>query len=244
MKMLKTYSFLVAFFLWSPLFILLYKGMNARAFSLLLENDALLGIFMRSILLAITTCIISTSLATITAFALRTQSSLGQKCVEMGTLLPMVLPEIAFGISFLVWFTKIDLPLGWTSLLLAHIAFTFSYSIIVMKNSVERIEWRIVDAAKDLGASRFAIFRHALFPQLLPGIVASSVMAFSLSLDDFLISFFVKGIDEVTLPIKIYSMMRHKIGPEIYALSVVLFCISVFSVLISQVWYLKTQKSS
>ncbi len=243
MKILRVFSWLLLLFLWSPLFFLLLKGLRADAFTRLLSNDDLILVFGRSMLLAVSACVISTVLATITAFAIPGLGRIGKAVVEFGVILPMVLPEIAFGISYLVWFTKIGMPLGWTTLILAHVAFTFSYAVMVMKTSVEKIEWNYLDAAKDLGAAKIASFRHAILPQLVPGLVASSVMAFSLSLDDFLISFFVKGIDQVTLPIKVYSMMRRSVGPEIYALSVVLFCISVFSVLISQVWFIKSQKS-
>lgn len=241
MKVLRIFSWLLLLFLWSPLFFLLLKGLRADAFTRLLANDDLLLVFSRSLLLAASACIISTILATLTAFAIPSLGRLGKAVVEFGIILPMVLPEIAFGISYLVWFTKVGVPLGWTTLILAHVAFTFSYAVMVMKTSVEKIEWNFLDAAKDLGAGKIASFRHAILPQLIPGLVASSVMAFSLSLDDFLISFFVKGIDQVTLPIKVYSMMRHNVGAEIYALSIVLFCISVISVLMSQVWFIKSK---
>lgn len=244
MKILRGYGILLLVFLWSPLFFLVYKGLNLTAFQRLFENQDLLIVFLRSLCLAIVTAIISTSLAMATAFAFPHQSRWMKRLMQFGIFLPMVLPEIAFGISFLVWFTKIGIPLGWTTLIFAHIAFTFSYSVLVLRSSVERIEWSFADAARDLGASSFGVLRHAIIPQLLPGIVASALMAFSLSLDDFLVSLFVKGVDQVTLPIKIYSMMRYKVGPEVYALFVVLFSISVVSVILSQLWQLKSQKSS
>ena len=106
-----------------------------------------------------------------------------------------------------------------------------------MKTRVEALDNALVDAAKDLGASRFHVLRHAIIPQVAPGLLASFLTCFSLSLDDFLISFFVKGLSQMTLPIQVYSMMKTRIGPEIYALSLILFCISLFAVLISQLWF-------
>ncbi|MGZ3672425.1 MAG: ABC transporter permease, partial [Bdellovibrionota bacterium] len=131
---------------------------------------------------------------------------------------------------------------GWGTLLLSHFAFTYCFVVLVLKTSVARLDHSLSDAARDLGAGSVQVFRHAVLPQLLPGIVAGAMMAFSLSLDDFLITFFVKGIDQITLPIKVYSMMHLRIGPEIYALSVVLFAISLVSVLLTQLWYVRSQR--
>ena len=158
-------------------------------------------------------------------------------------LLPLVLPEIAFGLAYLVCYRTAGIPLGWTTLLLSHFAFTFCYVVLVLKNGVARLDPSLADAARDLGAGPFTVFRHAILPQLVPSLVAGAMMAFSLSLDDFLISFFVKGVDQLTLPVKVFSMMRLGIGPEIYALSVVLFGFSFLSVIITQVWLYRSQKS-
>ena len=119
---------------------------------------------------------------------------------------------------------------------------SFSFVVLVLKTSVFNLDRSLSDAARDLGASPIEVFIHAILPQMMPGIIAGAMMAFSLSLDDFLISFFVKGIDQITLPIKVYSMMHLRIGPEIYALSVVLFGISLVSVLLTQLWYARSQR--
>lgn len=243
MKALRAYVWLVLAFLWAPLLVVLWKGANMEAFTRLFANPELIASFKNSLLLGGAAALLTTLMGLATAFALPQFSEKTRAWIASSLLLPLVLPEIAFGLAHLVWYQSIRFPLGWTTLLLSHFAFTFSYSVLVLKTSVSQLDSSLVDAAKDLGAPVLSIFRHAIFPQLVPGIMASLMMAFSLSLDDFLISFFVKGIDQMTLPIKVYSMMRLRAGPEIYALSVVLFGISFFTVVISQLWYQKSPKA-
>ncbi|HEY8278345.1 MAG TPA: ABC transporter permease [Bdellovibrionota bacterium] len=243
MKILQIYFCLLLLFLWAPLVAVLFKGSAPEAFVLLWKNSELLLAFRNSLVLGAITAFLSTILGLATAFALPSFSPKVRAWVTGSLLLPLLLPEIAFGIAYLVWFRDLGLSLGWETLLLAHFAFTFCFVVLVLKTSVARLDSSLADAARDLGANGLQVFRHALLPQLLPGILAGAAMAFSLSLDDFLISFFVKGIDQITLPIKIYSMMRLRIGPEIYALSVVLFAISLFGVLFTQLWHAKNSRT-
>jgi spermidine/putrescine transport system permease protein len=237
MRWLKAYVWLLLLFLWAPLLAVLVKGSRLSAFERLLANTEVLVSFRSSLLLGVATALLSSVLGLATAFALPAFSPRVRGWITGSLLLPLVLPEIAFGIAYLVWYQQLGLALGWGTLLLSHFAFTYCFVVLVLKTSVARLDRSLSDAARDLGAGPLQVFRHAVFPQLLPGIVAGAMMAFSLSLDDFLITFFVKGIDQITLPIKVYSMMHLRIGPEIYALSVVLFAISLLSVLFTQLWY-------
>lgn len=243
MKWLKAYFWLLLAFLWAPLLMVLAKGSSLSAFETLLRNTEVMRAFQSSLLLALGTALISTALGLATAFALPAFPPSARAIFTGSLLLPLVLPEIAFGISYLVWYQQLGLAPGWGTLLLSHFAFTFCFVVIVLKTSVAKIDPSLSDSARDLGAGPFQVFRHALLPQLMPGIVAGAMMAFSLSLDDFLITFFVKGIDQLTLPVKIYSMMHLRLGPEIYALSVVLFTISLVSVIFTQLWYARSQRS-
>lgn len=106
-----------------------------------------------------------------------------------------------------------------------------------MKLRVDALDWSLVDAARDLGASDLETFKTAIFPQLIPAIGASVFTCFALSLDDFLISFFVKGLSQITLPIQIYGMLKLRIQPEIYALSLFLFCISLLGILLAKLCF-------
>lgn len=242
MKILRAYAIALLLFLWSPLLVVLWKGFSIEAFSRLLESTDLLYSFRNSLLLALATALISATLGLATAFALPLFSERTRRWIVGSLLLPLVLPEIAFGLAYLVWYRSLQIPLGWSTLVVSHFAFCFCYVVLVLKSNVEKLDSSLSDAARDLGANGLMVLRHALLPQLLPGIIAGTMMAFSLSLDDFLITFFVKGIDQVTLPIKIFSMMRLRFGPEVYALSVLLFGISVISVVITQLWFIRTEK--
>ncbi len=235
---------LVVVFLWAPLVSVFMKGFQLQGLKILFENTEILNAFGNSLMLAISTALVATLLGTMTAFALPKMSRFGKQLVGVGLVFPMVLPEIALGLALMVWFIQVGLPFGWLSLTAGHVAFTYSYATIVMKGNIELVDWSLKDAARDLGASHFQVFRHAIWPQIKPGVIASIVTSFSLSLDDFLISFFVKGIDQITLPIKIFSMIRFALGPEIYTLSAILFCISLASVLITQIWLTKTQRTT
>jgi spermidine/putrescine transport system permease protein len=241
-RLLPIWSFVILSFLWIPLMFVFKKGANLTAFSALLGRSDLLSAFLQSLLLAIATCVIATTLATVTAFGLPLLKERQLKFVEASLILPMILPEVVFGLAYLVWFLKMGLPLGWTTLILGHVAFSFGYSVFVMKVVVEKIDWFRVDAARDLGANRWQVFRHAFFPQLAPGFAASGLMVFSLSLDDYFISSFLKSLDQMTLPIQIFSMMRVRIGPEVYAMAVILFVLSLVTVITSQLW-LKESKA-
>ncbi len=244
MKWLKGYFWLLLGFLWAPLLIVFIKGSSSSAFAKLLQNTEVMISFRNSLLLAMATAILSTVLGLITAFALPAFPAKTRAWITGSLLLPLVLPEISFGIAYLVWYQQLGFTLGWETVLISHFAFTYCFVVLVLKTSVAQLDYFLADAARDLGAGPLNVFRHAMIPQLIPGIVAGAMMAFSLSLDDFLITFFVKGIDQITLPIKVYSMMHLRIGPEIYALSVVLFAISIVSVLFTQLWFVRSQKSS
>jgi spermidine/putrescine transport system permease protein len=241
-KKLRYYTWALLLFLWVPLLSVLWKGLSLEAFQKLLANSDVLISFRNSLFLAAGAAALSLSFGLATAFALPLLPSRWRRWMLGSLLLPLVLPEIAFGLAYLVWFRAAGLPLGWTTLLLSHFAFTFCYVVLVLKNGVAALDPSLADAARDLGAGPFTVFRHGILPQLVPSLIAGAMMAFSLSLDDFLISFFVKGVDQLTLPVKLFSMMRLGIGPEIYALSVVLFGFSFISVIVTQLWLYRSQK--
>lgn len=242
MKILRGYTIGLLAFLWLPLAVLLFKGLSFDAFAKLVNSSDILSSFRNSLLLAAATAILTTGLGLTTAFAMPLVGPRVRGMIIGSLLLPLVLPEIAFGIAYLVWYRILGLPLGWGTLLISHFAFCFCYVVLVLKTSVAKLDPSLADAARDLGAGPVNVFRHAILPQLWPGLIAGAMMAFSLSLDDFLITFFVKGIDQLTLPIKLYSMMRLRLGTEVYALSVVLFGISVISVVVTQLWFIHSEK--
>ncbi len=226
-------------FLLGPLFFVVSKGLNLEGFVGLWNDSNLAESFVRSLVLAVLSGFVTTVLGTCTALAMPKLSKKFQWIVNMGLVFPMVLPEIAIGLCLLVWFVQIQLPLGWVTLICGHVALCLGYSTFVMKALVESLDESLIEAARDLGANKWEVFRHAFLPQLMPGLVSSFILCFALSLDDYLISFFVKSMDQTLLPIQIFSKLRMKVGPEIYSLSLILFCISALGVVLSHLWIRK-----
>jgi spermidine/putrescine transport system permease protein len=133
-----------------------------------------------------------------------------------------VLPEIVQGLSLLVWFVALRVTLGATSIVLAHITFSVSYVLLTVKSRLQTFDETLEEAARDLGASTWQTFRFVTFPLVAPAVLSGGLMAFTLSFDDFLITFFTAGPGSETLPVRIYSMIKFGVSPEIHALSTVL----------------------
>jgi len=145
------------------------------------------------------------------------------------TLLPLLLPEIVFGLGLLVWFVLLKISLGSFSLTLAHVTFSVSYVFLTVSSRMRLIDLSIEDAARDLGATSIQILSAVYLPILAPAMVAGWVMAFALSFDDFLISFFTAGPDTITLPLALYSSIKFGVSPSIFAVSTLVFGVSFLS---------------
>jgi len=145
-----------------------------------------------------------------------------------------VVPEILMGISLLFFFAALRMPLGLGTITLAHITFCVSYVALVVLGRLQDFDWAVVEAAQDLGAGWWTTVRRVLLPLLAPGIVAGALLAFTLSVDDFVITFFVAGPGSTTLPIQIYSMIKHGSPPVINALSTLLLAATFAAVWLSR----------
>ncbi len=149
--------------------------------------------------------------------------------------IPLVLPEILMGISLLICFTSLGIPLGRGTVVVAHTAFCTSYVAVVVLARLEDFDFSLWDAARDLGATPIQATLRIMLPLLWPGIIAGALLAFTLSLDDFIVTFFVSGRGCTTLPVYIYSQMKHMRSPEVLnALSTVMLTVTFLAVGISQ----------
>jgi spermidine/putrescine transport system permease protein len=137
------------------------------------------------------------------------------------------MPEIVMGISLLIWFVMLRLTLGTVSIVLAHITFSTSYVVITVKARLDGFDEALIEAAHDLGANSWQTFWRITLPIIWPGILSGALMAFTLSFDDFLITFFTAGVGSDTLPLKIYSMIKFGVTPEINALSTVMLGVTL-----------------
>ena len=200
------------------------------------SNEILLEAFLNSIAIALITTIISLVLGVLTAILLwRFQFPL--KSLYQGIIMiPIIVPEICIGIAFLVFFNWIgwpsDLiwPLRLAKIIFAHSLFCFPFVAIVIRAKLVSLNRECEEAAKDLGANAWHVYRDVWFPHLKPSLIAGGFLAFTLSLDDFVITFFTSGPETITLPIKIYSMVRFSVTPEVNAASTVLIVVTILSV--------------
>jgi spermidine/putrescine transport system permease protein len=146
----------------------------------------------------------------------------------------LVVPEILMGISLLLFFAALGLQLGLFTIFLAHVTFCISYVTMVVLGRLQDFDYAIIEAAQDLGAGWWTTLWRVLVPLLMPGIMAGGLLAFTLSIDDFVITFFVAGPGSTTLPIRIYSMVKHGSPPLINALSAILLLVTFLAVWLSQ----------
>jgi len=149
-------------------------------------------------------------------------------------LTPVAMPEILLGVSLLLFFRQVlDLTLGFVSILLAHITFSIGFVAVIVRARLAGMDEGIFEAARDLGATPWMTFRRVTFPLILPALVAGFLMSFTLSIDDFVITFFVAGVGVSTLPLQIYSMIKVAVTPEVNAVSTLLMALTLTLVLVA-----------
>lgn len=225
---------LVYLFLYVPLLILIvysfndsrvnvgWVGFTLKWYKALIHDRQLIDAAVNSLIIALIASTVSVILGTLAGVALHKH-----KVPLLSTLvmIPVAAPELLVGVSLLLFFLLINFTLGMASIILAHIAFCLSFVTIAVKTRMHGMDDSLVDAARDLGASPTRAFFSVLIPTILPGVIAGWLMAFTLSLDDFVITFFTAGVGATTLPLAIYSMLKMGVTPEINAAStVIIFC--------------------
>ncbi len=208
----------------------------SRAFS----DPKLIESLMNSVWIGLGSTFFSTILGTLAAIGLRKKDFPGKIMFEALINLPLVLPEIVMGLSLLVWFSFLKITLGIFSVILAHTTFAVSYVTLLVYSRIKTLDPLLEEAAADLGATPLKAFLKVTFPLLMPSIISGALLAFTLSFDDFLITFFTSGVGSDTLPIRIYSMMRFGVTPEMNAIS---FSVLFFT-LVSVVLAMRLQKDN
>ena len=204
-----------------------WQGFTFRWYLALLEDQALLAAVHNSLLVAA----VSTSLATIlgvsAAVGMERLSSRRRRIVEGALLLPLVIPEVMLGVALLLFFVMIELPLSLVTVTIGHVVWNVPIVAIITRARLQKLDPRLEEAALDLGATPWQAFRRVTLPLLTPAIIGAVLMAFTLSLDDFIVSFFTAGPGSTTLPLQVYSMVKSGVSPEINALSAILVLISM-----------------
>lgn len=212
-----------------------WQGFTLKWYERLLERDDLWTALVNSLQVAGIASIGAMILGTCAAFALHRHRSRLQTAHELLITMPLVLPEILMGMSLLLLFVSLGVSLGLVTVTIAHVTFCMSYVTLVVQARLQDFDFQIVDAARDLGASRIQAFFKVLLPLLAPGILAGGLLAFTLSIDDFVVTFFVKGPGADTLPVVIYSMIKKsREFPVINAMSTLLLIATFLAVWASQ----------
>jgi spermidine/putrescine transport system permease protein len=237
----------ILFFFYLPIIILVINSFNAsrfgsgwQGFSLrwyvrLFHEPEIWRATRNSLIIAFSATALALVLGTTAAFALyRFAQSRLQRLHYTLIYTPLVVPEILMGISLLMFFVAAQVRLGLSTIFLAHVTFCISFVAMVVLARLQDFDYAIVEAAQDLGAGWWATTRKVLLPLLLPGLIAGGLLAFTLSIDDFVITFFVAGPGSTTLPIRIYSMIKYGSPPLINALSTILLIITFAAVVMSQ----------
>ncbi len=187
-----------------------------------------------TLIVAFAATAVSTVVGTSAAFALHRWRSRLQKAHYLLVYTPLVVPEILMGMGLLLFFVTIGLRLGLLTVALSHVTFCISYVAFVVLGRLQDFDWTLVEAAEDLGATPWVAFRKVVLPILAPGIAAGALLAFTLSIDDFVITFFTSGPGSTTLPVRIYSMIKHGSPAMINALSTLLLVVTFTTVWLSQ----------
>jgi spermidine/putrescine transport system permease protein len=195
------------------------QGWSLEWYRRILSNRQVLDSFNMSLYVGLWSTVFSTLLGTMAALAIERFRFPGRKVFDAITHVPLIMPEIVLGLALLIWFVVLRITLGSFSIILAHVTFSVSYVIITVKSRLHGFDDALEEAARDLGASPWQTFWKVTFPLIWPGILSGALMAFTLSFDDFLITFFTAGVGSDTLPLKIYAMIKFGVSPEINALS-------------------------
>ena len=212
-----------------------WKGFTWRWYARLAERDDLIAALANSLKVAGVSALLSMVLGTSAAFALHRHRSRLQDFHGLMVRVPLVLPDILMGMSLLLLFLTLGVPLGMVTITLAHVTFCMSYVALVVLARLEDFDFHVVEAARDLGAGRVRAFLRVTLPILLPGILAGGLLAFTLSIDDYVITYFVKGPGGDTLPTLVYSMIKKsKEVPVINALSTLMLAATFVAVVVAQ----------
>ncbi|MDG4594986.1 MAG: spermidine/putrescine ABC transporter permease PotC [Candidatus Contendobacter sp.] len=240
------YLVLIYGFLYLPILVLIVYSFNDAKYSLewrgvtwtwyrnLLDDPDLLQAALNSVLIAALSATVATGIGALAAVALYRYEFFGKPLLQGLIFVLMMTPDIVMGIALLILFASLSLPLGFWTLLLAHITFNIPFVVVTVLSRISGFDRHLLEAAKDLGATEFQTVRRIVLPLLMPAVAAGWLLSFTLSMDDVMVSFFVTGPTFEILPLKIYSMARLGVTPEINALCTLMLGATLILILVAQ----------
>ena len=228
-----------------------WKGFTLKYYAVAWNNSALVDAFVNSLTIAIMATVVSTLIGATVALMLWRFRFPGKSAYEGFMALPIVIPEICMGVAMLVFFARTGnwmssfhsgpiywwhqlfsiWPLSLSAITISHIAFCFPFVAVVVRARMAGFNRELEESSKDLGATEWQTFRYIILPFMQPGLIAGALLAFTLSLDDFVITFFTSGPETVTFPVKVYSLVRRGVSPDINAASTALIVITLVATL-------------
>ncbi len=246
---------LVFLFLFLPIFVIvifsfntsklniIFEGFTLSWYGELFKNKMLLEALWNTLLVAVISTGVSTAIGTISAYGMWKFNFPGKKFIKELLYIPVVIPEIVLGISLLCIYAFFKLELGMFTLILSHIAFSIPFVIVNVDSVLEQMNPHLEEAGSDLGASRLKTFFYIVLPSLVPGILSGAQLAFTLSLDDVVISYFTAGPEANTLPLQVFSMIKTGVTPDVNALITIMLLIIFSGLFISMTISLRKIKS-
>jgi len=210
-----------------------WSGFSTRWYAELLSDQLLISAFRVSLWVAVWSTLIATILGTLAALALERYRFFGRLTFDTVLYMPIIIPDIVMALSTLLFFVTFAVPLSRYTILVTHVAFNIAFVAVVVRARLAEMDKSLEEAAADLGASAWTTFQRITLPILMPGIISGALLAFTLSLDDFVITFFVAGPGSTTLPVRVYSMIKFGVTPEVNAISTLMLAGSTVLVVIS-----------
>ena len=257
----RTVTVLVFIFLYIPMIVLAvasfntgtdiasFKGFTLRQYANLFRDGTLLTLLRNSDIFALLATLISTVVGTMAAVGIHSMKGRLRSAVMTITNIPMTNPDIVTGVALALLFAfagtvlKTNSVLGFWTLLIAHITFDLPYVILNVMPKLQQMDKDLVEAALDLGCTPFQSFTKVVIHEIMPGIISGALMAFTMSLDDFVISYFVTGSSFITLPVEIYNYTKKPIQPKIYALFTLMFIVILVLMVVMNLLQAKSEKN-
>jgi spermidine/putrescine transport system permease protein len=240
---LRIYTFFAYLYIYVPILILIvfsfntmklnirWEGFTLSWYGILFRDQDIIQATRNTLIIASISTLVATVVGTLAALAMQRYRFPGYDASETLMYIPIVIPEVVMGISLLVFFVMIHFTLGLVTITLAHIAFNIPFVTLVVRARLHGYDDAIDEAAMDLGANEMMTFWRVTLPTILPGVLSGAMLALTLSLDDYVITYFTAGPGSTTLPLRVFSMVRFMVTPEVNALST-LWVLTVFTVLL------------
>ena len=247
-KVIFVAGLLIMLFLYVPIFLLIglsfnassvgvaWGGFSVRWYEQLLTDASMVDATINSLVVAFISTSLSVVLGLGVALMVERQPRRNTFLMTGLLVLPLVIPEILLGVALLLLFVLCDIPLGFSSIIIGHMVFNVPLSVVILRARLQKLDPTLEDAARDLGASSWEVLTRITFPMLAPAIWGAALLCFTVSLDDFVVTFFLAGPGSTTLPLKVFSMIKTGVTPEVNALSAVLVTVSMICVGVSWVF--------